>query len=217
MGPRNPSHPSGNIFSPLLFSGSPGYRLPVLNDLDQWFATEILPLEGLLVGYLTRVWPNASDVPDLRQDVYVRVYESAKASRPSSPKAFLFATARNLMADRVRHSRVVPIESTKDFDSSNVLIDEMSPERHVAGRQELRRLTTALDALSDKCRNVVWLRRVEGLSQRDTAQRLGLDEGAVESQLGRGIRALAQAIFGGDDGGEGQRGRAEAAHDSKRQ
>jgi RNA polymerase sigma factor (sigma-70 family) len=196
---------------------TPRYLCRVLNDLDHWFAVEILPLEGLLVGYLTRVWHNPSDVSDLRQDIYVRVYESAKVNRPSSPKAFLFATARNLMTDRVRHSRVVPIESMTDFDYSNVLIDEMSPERHVEGRQELRRLATALDALSDRCRSVVWLRRVEGLSQRETARRLGLDEGAVESQLGRGIRALAQAIFGSDDSGERQRGRTKAAHESNHQ
>jgi RNA polymerase sigma factor (sigma-70 family) len=79
----------------------------------------------------------------------------------------------------------------------------------------LRRLATALDALSEKCRNVVWLRRVEGLSQRETAQRLGLDEGAVESQLGRGVRALAQAVFGAADGGERGHRKTASVHDSK--
>ncbi len=187
----------------------------VLNDLDHWFAAEILPHEGLLVGYLTRVWPNASDVFDLRQDIYVRVYESARRSRPASPKAFLFATARNLMTDRIRHSRVVAIDSTADFEDSNALIDEMSPERHVGAHQELRRLAAALDALSDKCRNVVWLRRVEGLSQRETARRLGLGEGAVESQLGRGVRALAQAVFGAGDVGERVPGKTVSGHESE--
>ena len=189
----------------------------VLNDLDQWFATEILPHEGLLVGYLTRVWPNRSEVLDLRQDIYVRVYESARRSRPALPKAFLFATARNLMTDRVRHSRVVSIESTADFDESNVLIDEVSPERHLGAHQELRRLAAALDGLSDKCRDVIWLRRVEGLSQRETARRLGLDEGAVESQLGRGIRALAQAVFGSGVGSDRQHVSTVSEHESKQQ
>jgi DNA-directed RNA polymerase specialized sigma24 family protein len=64
----------------------------VITALDQWFATEILPHEGLLVRYWTRVWPNAADVLDLRQDIYVRVYESARGALPTSPKAFLFTT-----------------------------------------------------------------------------------------------------------------------------
>ena len=176
------------------------YLYAVLTALDQWFATEILPHEGVLVRYLTRVWPNSAEVLDLRQDIYVRVYESARSALPTSPKAFLFATARNLMTDRIRRSRVVFIDSTQDFESLNFLVDEISPERRLSARQELRNLARAFDSLSEKCRNVVWLRRVEGLSQRETAQRLELHEGAVESQLARGLRVLAQAVFGSADG-----------------
>jgi len=178
----------------------PQYLYAVLTALDQWFAAEILPHEGVLVRYLTRVWPNSADVLDLRQDIYVRVYESARGALPTSPKAFLFTTARNLMTDRIRHSRVVFIDSTQDYESLNVLVDEISPERRLSARQELRNLARAFDSLSEKCRNVVWLRRVEGLSQRETARRLELHEGAVESQLARGLRVLALAVFGSADG-----------------
>jgi RNA polymerase sigma factor (sigma-70 family) len=168
----------------------------VLTPLEQWFAAEILPHEGGLTRYLTRVWPNRADIGDLRQDIYVRVYERARGALPSSPKAFLFSTARNLLTDRLRHTRVVAIDSVANPDDLKVLVDEMSPERRLGARQELRILARAFDSLSDKCRDVVWLRRVEGLSQRETAQRLGLHEGAVESQLARGVRALASAVFG---------------------
>jgi len=187
----------------------------VLTTLDQWFAAEILPHEGLLLRYLTRVWRNSAEVFDLRQDIYVRVYESARSALPTTPKAFLFATARNLMTDRIRHSRVVFIDSTPDFDVLDVLIDEVSPERRLSARQELRMLARAFDSLSEKCRNVVWLRRVEGLSQRETAQRLGLHEGAVESQLARGVRVLALAVFGPADGVDARQHLRKSQHESK--
>jgi RNA polymerase sigma-70 factor (ECF subfamily) len=60
----------------------------------------------------------------------------------------------------------------------------------------------------------VWLRRVEGLSQRETAQRLGLLEGAVESQLARGVRVLALAVFGAAERMDAQQARAETRHES---
>jgi RNA polymerase sigma factor (sigma-70 family) len=192
------------------------YLYAVLTALDQWFAAEILPHEGLLLRYLTRVWRNSAEVVDLRQDIYVRVYESARSVLPTTPKAFLFATARNLMTDRIRHSRVVFIDSTPDFDVLDVLIDEVSPERRLSARQELRMLARAFDSLSEKCRNVVWLRRVEGLSQRETAQRLGLHEGAVESQLARGVRVLALAVFGSADGVDARDDGGKSQHESKR-
>jgi RNA polymerase sigma-70 factor (ECF subfamily) len=198
-------------FWSLYLTLAPQYLKVVITAVDQWFAREILPHEGVLVRYLTRVWPNSAEVPDLRQDIYVRVYESARGTLPTSPKAFLFTTARNLMTDRIRHSRVVFIDSTQDF---NVLIDEISPERRLGARQELRSLAQAFDSLSEKCRNVVWLRRVEGLSQRETAQRLGLHEGAVESQLARGVRALALAVFGSVDSVGPRHDKGESRHES---
>jgi RNA polymerase sigma-70 factor (ECF subfamily) len=144
-----------------------------------------------------------SEIPDLRQDIYVRVYESARDCRPASPRAFLFATARNLLTDHIRRSRVVSIDATADMAAFDALVDEVSPERHVGATQELQSLSLAFDSLSDKCRRIVWLRRVEGLSQRQTAERLGLREVAVESQLARGMRTLARAVFGSNDEGRG--------------
>lgn len=173
-----------------------------LPTLDDWFAAEVLPHEAALMRYLGRVWPNRSELLDLRQEIYVRVFESAARERPAAPKAFLFTTARNLLTDRVRRNRIISIDSTLDFELLDVLVDELSPERELNALQELRRLAAAFDGLSDRCRAVIWLRRVEGLSQRDAAKRLGMHEGAVESQLSRGVRTLAQVVFGRTDGVE---------------
>lgn len=184
----------------MYFDRSAQYLKPVLMPFDHWFTEQILSHEVSLTRYLNRVWPNRSEIPDLRQDIYVRVYESARDSRPASPRAFLFATARNLLTDHIRRSRVVSMET--DEAALDALVDEVSPERQVGARQELQSLALAFDSLSDKCRSVVWLRRIEGLSQRQTAERLGLREVAVESQLARGMRFLARAVFGSDDGGK---------------
>ena len=168
----------------------------MLRGLDQWFAAEVLPHERLLQRYLLRVWRNPSEVPDLVQEVYVRVYERAREQLPQQPKAFLFATARNLMTDHLRRSRVVSIHTVHLVEGVEAVVDELSPERRLNARQELGRVAQAFDSLSDKCRDVIWFRRVEGLSQRETAERMGLKEDAIESQLSRGIRALARALFG---------------------
>jgi len=165
------------------------------SDLDHWFATEILTHEAALTRYLKRIWANHGEVADFRQDIYVRVYESAGRTRPAAPKAFLFTTARNFVVDRVRRERIVSINYTQDLDSLNVLVDELCPEQRLSARQELERLSAALDQLSDDSRDVIWLRRVEGLSQREAAKRLGMPEGTLESHLCRAVRALMKAVF----------------------
>src|SRR3546814_3782198 len=70
------------------------------DSLDDWFAREILVHEGALESFLRRAWPNRDEIHDLRQEAYVRVYEAAARSRPTTPRAFLFTTARHLVTDR---------------------------------------------------------------------------------------------------------------------
>ncbi len=167
-------------------------------EFDDWFVREILVHERALALFLQRSWPHRDELHDLRQEVYARVYEAASRSRPAAPKAFLFATARHLMTDRLRRSRVVSIEPVGDFESSNVyLIDEVSPERWMGTRQALARLAEALDRLPDRCREVVWLRRVEELPQKGVAERLGISEKTVEKHLAKGMRLLADCLYGG--------------------
>lgn len=165
-------------------------------SLKAWFAKEVLVHEEALVNYLLRVWPRRDEVPDLRQETYIRVYQAAATTRPTSAKAFMFTTARHLMADRIRRQRVISIDTMGDLDTLNVLIDEITPEQKVRARQELRRLAVAFDSLPPRCRETVWLRRVDELSQNEVAQRLGISPRTVEKHLVKGMRYLANAMLG---------------------
>lgn len=167
-------------------------------EIDRWFAAEILPHEAALNRYIRRVWSRPEDVADLRQEIYVRIYQSALRVRPSVPKAFLFTTARNLLSDRIRHGRVVSIDYTQDLEALNVLVDELTPDRRTSARQELRRLSDAFDKLSDQMRDIIWLRRIEGLSQHEAARRLGIKEKTLAGYLSKGLRKLARHVLGDD-------------------
>src|SRR5258708_36341309 len=106
--------------------------------LDRWLIREIVAYEAALTRYLARTWSDRSEIHDIRQDCYVRVYEAAAKSRPVSPKSFLFQTARHLMVDYVRRRRGGSIESEEDLDALSVTGDELSQERRVVAVQELR-------------------------------------------------------------------------------
>ncbi len=174
-------------------------------SLNAWFTREILVHESALMRYLLRSWFRREEIHDLRQEIYIRVYEAAAKARPAMPKSFMFTTARHLMTDRLRRSRVVSIEAVGDLDALNVLIDEISPERRLSARQELRHLSDAFDHLPDRCREVVWLRRVEELSQKQVAARMGISEKTVEKQIAKGMRLIAEHFYGGGNTHAGRR------------
>jgi len=162
--------------------------------IDQWFMREVLPLEPMLTRFLQRNWRNDAEISDLRQEAYARVYEAAQRERPLLVKPFLFQITRNLMIDRLRRQSVVSLESMTDFEWLNVSDDKPSSEAYVAARQELRLLQAALDALPPRCRQVVLMRKVEGLSQKEVAKRMGITIETVENQVAKGMRLLAQAL-----------------------
>lgn len=164
--------------------------------LDQWFVREILPLEAPLTRFLRRNWRNEAEIQDLRQEVYVRAFDSAAKARPLQPKPFLFAIARNLIIDRVRRQRIVAIDAIGDLEALNVSMSEALPDEQVGHAQELKRLHAAIAQLPERCRDVVVLRKVQGLSQREVATRLGIAEGTVEKHVANGVRALANILFG---------------------
>lgn len=168
-------------------------------SIDVWFKREVLVHERLLMGFLGRVWPQREEIADIRQEAYARIYEVATKSLPHAPKAFLFSIARHIMTDRRRRERIVSIYSVGDYDFSNDLIEERSPDRSVGARQELVYLAHAFDRLPPQCREVMWMRRVQEMPQREVAHRLGITEKSVEHQVSKSSRLLAQYMLDGND------------------
>ena len=167
-----------------------------VRSIDEWFMREVLPLEPMLTRFLRRNRCSAAEIADLSQETYVRIYETAHRERPVLVKPFLFQVARNLMIDRLRKQSVVSLETMADFDLLSVSDDKPSSEAYVAARQELRLLQTALDDLPPRCREVVLMRKIEGLSQKEVAKRMGITIETVENQVAKGVRLLAQALGG---------------------
>lgn len=185
------------------------------DSLDDWFIREILTHEAALTRYLARAWPNPSDIQDIRHDAYIKVLEAAAQTRPHSPKSFLFATTRHLLADRARRNRIVAIDLMEDLDSLHVLVDELSPEHRTSARQQLTGVSDAFNRLPPKCREVVWMKRVQNLSHKEIAQHLNITIGTVEKHIVKGIRLLTEYIQADDLGHGTQDGNRKSENETR--
>jgi len=164
----------------------------------RWIGAHILPHEPQLRGWLRRRLGsfNGNDVDDLVQEAFARIWE-ADFSTISSGRAYLYATVRHLLAEYARRRRIVPIELLGEIDSLSIISEEPGPERQVGARQELARLCAIVALLPGQCRRVFELRKFEGLSHRDVAQRMGLSEKTVENHLTRALARIAEAMSAG--------------------
>ena len=168
-----------------------------VTEVSFWFVRDVLSLEAILMHFLQHNWQNESDIVDLRQEVYLRVFEAAvQHGLPEHTKRFVLTTARNLLIDRVRREQVVPIDAVADVEAMTVAIDAPGPDRVVMAREELRRLQTALDRLPPRCREAIILAHIEGLSGQEIAQRMSISEATVSRHLSNGIDAFTDMLFG---------------------
>ena len=166
-------------------------------ELNAWFCGEVLPLERALTHFIRRNWRVAADVTDLRQEVYERALVGARGGLPQYTRQYLYAIAKNHLINRAKRAQVVSFELVADMSTVEYDFDHFATERQLNARDELRRAQLGLDRLPPRCREVVRLRKVEGLSTRETAERLGISVDTVEKQMTQGMRALVDFMLGG--------------------
>jgi RNA polymerase sigma factor (sigma-70 family) len=166
-------------------------------DLNAWFCGEVLPLERALTRFIRRNWRTEADFMDLRQEVYERALGGARGGLPTHTAAYLFTVARNHLINRAKRARIVSFDLVADLEGLDLDIDLLATERHLSARDELRRAQAGLDNLPRRCREVVQLRKVEGLTTREVADRLGVGVDTVEKQMTLGMRALVDFMLGG--------------------
>lgn len=167
-------------------------------DLHRWFQEAVLPNEAMLVRFIRRNWPYADDIIDIRQDVYEHVLIGAKRSIPITPRAYLLTIARNILLNRARRAKIVSFDLVADLEELDCLAEGYDAENRFVARDQLRRAEAGLDRLPPRCREVVRLRKLEGMSTREVAAHLGVGHHTVERQLTLGMRALVDFMLGGE-------------------
>jgi RNA polymerase sigma-70 factor (ECF subfamily) len=165
--------------------------------LNAWFCGQVLPLEPALTSFIRSNWRISDDVVELRQDIYERLLAGVRLELPTNTKAFVFAVARNHLINQAVRSRIVSFELVADLENDTEATDLFATERHLDARDQLRRARDGLESLPPRCREVVRLRKVEGLTTKEAAERLGVGVDTIERQLTMGMRALVDFMLGG--------------------
>ncbi|KAK0340437.1 hypothetical protein LTR94_030519, partial [Friedmanniomyces endolithicus] len=179
------------------FSGVAEWNVMIEDEeLRAWFFREVFPLEAALTRFIRRNWRNESDVADLRQDIYTKVYTAAQRQLPIQARAFLFTTARNHLINTAKRAKIVSFDLVADLEASFPEAMSADLDRQLTARDELRRVQAGLERLPARCRQVMTLRRVEGLSTKEVAAHLNISVSTVEQQMVHGLRALTDYMMG---------------------
>jgi RNA polymerase sigma-70 factor (ECF subfamily) len=165
-------------------------------EIRDWFRSEVLPLERQLTHFIRRNWRVEDDVIDLRHDVYELAIVGARKGLPLATRPYLFVIARNHLINRAKRARIVSFELVADLELVENDLGTFDAERHLSAREALRRVQEGLAMLTPRVRQIVRLRKIEGLNTKETAELLGIGSDAVRQQTSLGMRALTDYMLG---------------------
>lgn len=149
-----------------------------------------------LFGHAFRVLGDRAEAEDVVQDTMLKLWKIAPEWRQGEAQVSTWAyrVVANLCTDRLRRR-----QTRRDVDIGAIAepeADMLSAVEQMTEAARAEALQTALDALPDRQRQAVVLRHLEGFSNPEIAEILGVGVEAIESLTARGKRALKAALQG---------------------
>jgi len=163
--------------------------LPILSRPDAYpgFESLVEAHERMVVGTAYRLLGRMEDAQDVAQEVFLRLYKNLDRIQ-GDPKPWLYRVTVNLCNDHYRRRTLTVEPDERQPDPSP------DPERIVTMEERKRLLMQGLQTLAERERAAVVLREFEGLSTREVAEILGVEEVTVRSQISVARVKLAKYV-----------------------
>lgn len=206
--PQNPPINSNDSYFDLCIESSKSDLRPVSArplELEEEVLNMPLPhssepsLAEVFIAHRPQLWRvarkivNTSDLADdVVQDAYLKIADGPCVRQAERPIGYCCQVVRNMALDYCRRHRVEA--SYRTFDVDVELLDmpttASTPDRMMCERQVITAIDKVLAGLSPRTRLVFELYRLEGLTQREIAARLGCALGLVNGLIAEAANAI---------------------------
>lgn len=132
---------------------------------------------------------------DLVQDFFVSLWiEAANLQIRSSLKSYLFAGAKNRCLDFRKHQKVT--EKYKEFFLFSADCENNTTEQYFAESELRQVIQKCIEKLSPRCQEIFKLSRLNGLSNQEISEKLGISKRTVELQISNSLKILRKELVG---------------------
>jgi RNA polymerase sigma-70 factor (ECF subfamily) len=138
---------------------------------------------------------------DIVQEVFVKVWEKRSEITDINPEAFLFRLVRNRCIDYIKHLKVINnrMQEVRVESKYEELyrIDFIGNEPYVLIEEEIKnKIDSTIRNLPERCREVFILSRMQGLKNREIAEKLNISIKNVERHLSRASQSFRENFSG---------------------
>lgn len=155
----------------------------------------------LIVNVCYRLIGNRDEAEDVTQDVFLRVFRSAKQfTHRSKVSTWIYRIAINLSLNHLRRKKYRQWLSLDDGSTSNTpeffdLVSSDCPKSELHAKEQKKIIMTAINKLPADQRIAIMLQRYDGLSCQEIAAIMECSVGAVQARLHRAKKNLYQKLL----------------------
>lgn len=161
---------------------------------NDWFEEQIEPHEASLRAWLRSQFGVEDIIDDIVQVAYIRILKAQHKGSITSPKAYLFKTARNVAIDHLKDLKKHQAESLDDHSNIVNLEDWDTAKDILEYRNEVELLKASIESLPERCKEIFVMRRLHGLTSAEISRKLGISTHTVSSQLTIGLKKCTEFI-----------------------
>jgi RNA polymerase sigma-70 factor (ECF subfamily) len=143
--------------------------------------------ERMVLGVAYRLLGRMEDAQDAAQEVFLKLFQKSGQIQ-GDPKPWLYRVTVNVCNDWYRKRTVVAEPNEHAADPAHDALTTITLD------ERKRLLREGLESLGERERTAIVLRDIEGLSTKEVARILGVEEVTVRSQISVGRVKLAKYV-----------------------
>jgi len=135
------------------------------------------------------------DAEDLTQIIFLKVFQSVSdfEEKGKNPVSYFYAVARNAVIDYWRKKKEVNAGDTEEI-FENIPSPKENIEKSIDENEIVATIRQAIKSLTDEQQEVIVLKFINDLSNKEIAELLGKNETAIRQLQCRGLKKLREVM-----------------------
>lgn len=156
------------------------------------FQNQVLVHKDQMYRLAQRILRNEEDAKDIVQDSFVKLWSKRKVlGNIKSIKSFTLTMVRNACIDHIRKHK----PETDKEQQINSKSDFQNPEKQLEVSDQLSKVKTIINQLSEQQREVIQLREIEGLEYHEISEITGLSSNNLRVIISRARKEIKMQMM----------------------
>jgi RNA polymerase sigma-70 factor (ECF subfamily) len=158
------------------------------------FNTTVVPMNPKLFRYAYRFLEDRDEAQDAVQEVFVKLWRMRdKMKEVNNIEAFAVRVTRNYCLDKIKTRHTVSLDVNDYFKDR--ISESSNPEEQLHQSDTMKELGRMMEELPEPQRSVIRMRDVEGYSNEEVGEILGLTPGNVRVVLSRARKKIRESFI----------------------